>query len=66
MVQYGDSTVTFSRTGDRHLRYPGKLRRPCTAAQKPRPLDENAVWKLMLQATLGLHHIHQLKAGPGV
>jgi len=28
MVQYGDSTVYFSRIGDRHLRYPGKLRRP--------------------------------------
>jgi NIMA (never in mitosis gene a)-related kinase len=30
-------------------------------AQKPRPLDEATVWKLMLQSTLGLHHIHQLK-----
>ena len=28
---------------------------------KPRPLDESLVWKLMLQSTLGLHHIHQLK-----
>jgi len=28
MVQYGDSTVYFSRLGDRHLRYPGKLRSP--------------------------------------
>jgi len=27
MVQHGDSTVCFSRIGDRHLRYPGKLRR---------------------------------------
>jgi len=26
MVQYGDSTVYFSRIGDRHLRYPRKLR----------------------------------------
>lgn len=30
-------------------------------AHKPRPLDESVVWKLMLQSTLGLHHIHQLK-----
>ena len=26
MVQHGDSTVYFSRIGDRHLRHPGKLR----------------------------------------
>ena len=26
MVQYGDSTVYFSRIGDRHLWYPGNLR----------------------------------------
>jgi hypothetical protein len=25
MVQYGDSIVYYSRIGDRHLRYPGKL-----------------------------------------
>eukprot|EP00227_Mantoniella_beaufortii_P010449 CAMPEP_0197596194 /NCGR_PEP_ID=MMETSP1326-20131121/24546_1 /TAXON_ID=1155430 /ORGANISM="Genus nov. species nov., Strain RCC2288" /LENGTH=333 /DNA_ID=CAMNT_0043162655 /DNA_START=455 /DNA_END=1452 /DNA_ORIENTATION=+ len=30
-------------------------------AHKPRALEEAAVWKLMLQSTLGLHHIHQLK-----
>lgn len=30
-------------------------------AQKPQTLDESLVWKLMLQSTLGLHHIHQLK-----
>jgi len=31
MVQYGDSTVYFSRIGDRHLRYLGNLRStpPC-------------------------------------
>jgi hypothetical protein len=27
MVKYGDSTVYYSRIGDCHLRYPGKLRR---------------------------------------
>jgi len=31
MVQYSDSTVYFSRIGDRHLRYPGKLRRSHTS-----------------------------------
>jgi hypothetical protein len=29
MVQYGDSTVYFSRIVDRHLTYPGKLRSCC-------------------------------------
>ena len=29
MVQYGDSTVYYSRIGDRHLTYPGKLRSEC-------------------------------------
>jgi len=28
MVQYGDSTVYFSRIGDLHLKYPVKLRSP--------------------------------------
>ena len=33
MVQYGDSTVYYSRIGNRHLRYPGKLRsRPWSKA----------------------------------
>jgi len=33
IVLYGDSTVYYSRIGDRHLRYPGKLRRAGPSAR---------------------------------
>jgi len=38
MVQYGDSTVYYSRIGDRHLRYPGKLRSKILAQDRQQAL----------------------------
>jgi hypothetical protein len=45
MVLYGDSTVYYSRIGERHLRYPGKLRRPWLRSAVEAVLAGTSAWQ---------------------